>query len=114
MIGRIIHRTIKIISAFILLTIVFAFLHSEAGLLNYDGNNHGAHDYCEIVKTATTKIAKDVSKGSFKLTVDKSICFHCLDETNQHTRSFTTLDSKQCYAPKKTTEVYLFNSTFLI
>ncbi|MDF1613129.1 hypothetical protein [Stygiobacter electus] len=114
MIKKIIHRTTKTVSAFILVAIVFSFLHSEVGLLDYDDSNHGAHDYCEIVKLATTKIAKDVSKDSFKLTVDKSICFHCINEGNQHTKTFTVLNSEQLHSPQKTTEVYLFNRTFLI
>ncbi|MEW6195599.1 MAG: hypothetical protein AB1521_10635 [Bacteroidota bacterium] len=109
-----INKTTKIIAAIILTVIVFTFLHSEAGLLNYDGDNHGAHDYCEIVKTAATKITKDISKSVVSLKVDKSICFHCIDETKQSTKAFTILDSEHFHTPQKTTEVYLFNRTFLI
>ena len=104
----------NVIAAIILTVIVFAFLHSEAGLLNYDGDNHGSHDYCEIVKTAATKITKDISKSVVSLKVDKSICFHCIDETQQSTKAFTILDSEHFHTPQKTTEVYLFNRTFLI
>lgn len=114
MLNNILKHITKIISAFILTVIVFTFLHSEAGLLAYDGSDHGAHDYCEIVKIATTKITKDASKYIIKLEVNKSICFHCIDEPNQHTKSFAILDSDQFYTPQKTTEVYLFNQTFLI
>ncbi|MGK9477988.1 hypothetical protein ACSSV9_14375 [Melioribacter sp. OK-6-Me] len=108
------NRITKIIAAIIFTVIVFTFLHSEAGLLNYDGDNHGTHDYCEIVKTATNKITKDVSKDIYKLPVDKSIYFHCIDETNQHSKSISILGSEQFYTPQKTTKVYLFNRTFLI
>lgn len=104
----------NVIAAIILTVIVFTFLHSEAGLLNYDGDNHGTHDYCEIVKTAATKVTKDISKSVVSLKVDKSICFHCIDETKQSTKAFTILDSEQFHTPQKTTEVYLFNRTFLI
>ncbi len=116
MLNKMLKHTTKIISAFILTMIVFAFLHSEAGLLDFDGNNHGAHDYCEIVKTATTKITKDVSKDIFKLQVNKSVCFHCIDEINQNTSrlAVSVSDSEQSYIPQKTTDVYLFNRTFLI
>ena len=96
------------------MAIVFTFLHSEAGLLDYDDSNHSAHDYCEIVKSATTKITKDVPKDIVKLQVNASICFHNIDETNRLTKAITTLDSEQFYTPQKTTEVYLFNRTFLI
>lgn len=109
-----INKATKIIAAIILTLIVFTFLHSEAGLLNYDGDNHGSHDYCEIVKTATAKVTKDSSQDIYKLQVDKSICYHCIDETKQLTKAFSILDFEQFYTPQKTTEVYLFNRTFLI
>ena len=41
---------VKLIALTLLGAIVFTFLHSELGFLDYDGDNHGAHDYCEIVE----------------------------------------------------------------
>ena len=104
----------KIIPVFILTAIVFAFLHSETGLLAYDGNNHGAHDYCEIVKSATTKITRGVLEYIIKLQVNKSICLHCFDGITHHNKLFITLATERFYISKKTTKVYLFNRAFLI
>ena len=92
---------------------VFTFLHSELGFWDFDGDNHGAHDYCEIVKNISihTKTIKDELP---KLELTKILCNHCFhaeetpisnvvyDKTDQHT------------IVKHSTETYLFNNTFLI
>lgn len=114
MLNNMFKHNAKIISAFILTTILFAFLHSEAGLFDFDDNNHGSHDYCEIVKNVTTKSLKDSSNNLSKLHVDESKSFLSIELINQDTESFKILDLEQFYPHRKATEVYLFNSSFLI
>lgn len=108
------NRMLKVIASVIFTVFIFTFLHSEFGLFDFDEGKHGTHDYCEIVKTATTKVSKETTSYVIKLTVDKSICYHCIDERNQQTKAFSILDSEQFHTPQKTTKVYLFKRTFLI
>lgn len=104
-----IHRVSNIVAAILLTVIVSVFSYSELGQYGYD---NASNDYCEIVKSA--QASKDITKDLFMLQVDKSLCFHCIDETNQHNKTFAILDFEQFHTPQKTTKVYLFNRTFLI
>lgn len=106
-----INKISRLISIIILTIIVSVFIDSE--LIENCSKWNTAQDYCEIVKGATQG-SKDLTKDLFKLQLDKSICFHCIDETKQVTNAFTVLDSEHFHTPQKTTEVYLFNRTFLI
>jgi len=104
---------VRLIALILFGTIVFTFLHSELGFLDYDGNNHGTHDYCEIVKNINTH-TKTVRDELPKLELTKILCHHCshaeetiisiviYDKTDQHT------------IVKHSTETYLFNRAFLI
>ncbi len=58
---------------------IFSFLHSEVGLFDYDGVNHDAHDYCEIVKNISTHV-KTSNDVSHKLTANKSLHTLCPEE----------------------------------
>jgi len=103
----------RIIAPILLGFFVFSFLHSELGLLDYDGNNHGAHDYCEIVKNTNTH-SKILREELPKLELNKDLCVHCFEEIeSQSTQTcFDRTDKHQI--AKQSTEVYLFNRTFLI
>lgn len=93
--------------------IVFSFLHSELGLLDFDGDNHGTHDYCQIVKNTNTHLMI-LREDLPKLELNKDICIRCFDEIEaQETQtSFERAD----YNLKAitSTDLYLFNNTFLI
>lgn len=104
------HRITKIIATILLIVIVAVFSYSELGQFGF--NNPASQDYCEIIKAA--QASKDITKALFTLQVDKSLCLHRIDETNQYNRTFALLDFEQFHAPQKTTEVYLLNRTFLI
>lgn len=107
-------NTSKIISAFLLISLAFVFLHSEVGLLDVDGSNHSSHDYCEILQTAVIKITSSDPSSSNKLQVEKTTSIIYVSKTNLYTKTFSVLDLKQFYTPQKTTEVYLLNQSFLI
>ncbi|MHB8929236.1 MAG: hypothetical protein ACYC5R_01420 [Melioribacteraceae bacterium] len=104
------HRISKVIAAILLTVIVSVFSYSELG--QYGFNNPTANDYCEIVKSA--QASKDLTSNLFKLQVDRTIYLHCTEEENQLIASFKQVYSEQFHTPQKTTEVYLFNRTFLI
>lgn len=92
---------------------VFSFLHSELGLLDFDGNNHGAHDYCQIVKN-TNPHTKILREDLPKLELNKDICIHCIDDVkgDDVITSLAITNEHQIF--KQSTKVYLFNRTFLI
>lgn len=107
------NRISKAIATIIMTIIIFAFLHSETGLFNFDKGNHSTHDYCQIVKNTNThsQILRD---NLPKLELNKDICIRCFDEIEaQETQtSFERAD----YNLKAitSTDLYLFNNTFLI
>lgn len=93
--------------------IAFTFLHSELGFLNFDGDNHGAHDYCEIVKNINTQ-TKTINDKIPKLELTKILCNYCfhVEET-----SFSNIVYGKIYQHinvRHSTDTYLFNNIFLI
>ncbi len=92
---------------------IFSFLHSELGLLDFDGDNHGAHDYCQIVKN-TNAHSKILRENLPKLELNKYICIHCFEEIEaQETQtSFERIDHH--LKTLSSADLYLFNKTFLI
>lgn len=81
--------------------------------MDYDGANHGAHDYCEILKN-TNAYSKILREELPKLEMNKDICIHCFEEieTQAAQTSFEITDHH--LRAKPFTDLYLFNSTFLI
>ena len=110
---RKLNRISKAIATIIMTIIIFAFLHSETGLFNFDKGNHSTHDYCQIVKNTNThsQILRD---NLPKLELNKDICIHCIDDVkgDDVITSLAISDEHQLF--KQSTEVYLFNNTFLI
>ena len=107
------NTTTKIISLILLGFFVFSFLHSELGFLDYDGDNHGTHDYCEIIKNTNThsSILKDELT---KLEINKDICFHCFEEIEATAVQTSFERTDHHLKAKPSTDLYLFNNIFLI
>lgn len=107
------NSTKKITSIILLGIIVFSFLHSELGFFNYDNCNHSTHDYCQIVKN-TDAHSKTLRNNLPVPELNKNICIHCVDDVkgDEVITSLTITDEHRIL--KKSTEVYLFNKTFLI
>ncbi len=108
-----INRISKGIAVIILAAIVFAFIHSEVGLFDFDSNNHGAHDYCEIVKNTNTH-SKILREDLPKLELNKDICIHCFEKIEVQVTRTCFERTDQNIIVKHTTELYLFNRAFLI
>lgn len=92
---------------------VFSFLHSELGFLNFDGDNHGAHDYCQIVKNTNTH-SKILREDLPKLEFNKDICIHCFEEIEAQETQTSFERTDHHLKAKPSTDLYLFNNTFLI
>jgi hypothetical protein len=104
----------KKITALILLGFfVFSFLHSELGFLDFDGDNHGAHDYCQIVKNANTH-SKVIREDLPKLEINKDICNNCFEEIEAQETQTSFERTDHHLKAKPSTDLYLFNNTFLI
>ena len=50
----------RLVALLVFGTLSVSFLHSELGVWDFDNDNHGHHDFCELVKSATAmqKVAK--------------------------------------------------------
>ena len=107
------NRLKQIIPLMLLLFFVFSFLHSELGFLDFDGDNHSTHDYCEIVKNTNTH-SSILKEELPKLELNKDICFHCFEEIEATAvqTSYDILDHH--LRTKPFTDLYLFYRTFLI
>jgi hypothetical protein len=106
----------KLLAVCVLAVIVFTFFHCEFGLYDFDGDNHGTHDYSEIVKKATVTVHKDLTISIFKLKaarknpVDEKIAgIHCANETIQYIASFSKLEPEPFRTPQKSAKIYLNN-----
>ena len=93
--------------------IVFSFLHSELGLLDFDGDNHGAHDYCQIVKNTNAQ-SKILPNPLPKLELNKDLCVNCFEEVEAQANKTSFEKTDHHLKAKPFTDLYLFNRTFLI
>lgn len=57
---RISRHISRLVALLVFGTLSVSFLHSELGVWDFDNDNHGHHDFCELVKSATAiqKLAK--------------------------------------------------------
>lgn len=88
-------------------------MHSGLGFLDYDCDNHGAYDYCEIIKNTNThsNILKDELP---KLELNKDIRFRCFEEIEAQTVQTSIEITDHHQKTKLFPALYLFNKTFLI
>lgn len=114
MIKHLIKYRALIAAIFVLAPLIFWFSYSELGQLVGEKGNAAAQDYCEIVKVTKAETGKIALNNLVNLKVDKSICLPYIDETRIQNTSFTKLDIEHFRSPQKTTEIYLFNRSFLI
>ncbi|MCR4418006.1 MAG: hypothetical protein NUV92_09730 [Ignavibacteria bacterium] len=104
---------VKLVALALLGTIAFTFLHSELGFFDFDGDNHGAHDFCEIVKNISSR-TKTIKDELPKLGLTKILCTRCLQIEETSVQSFIYNKTYQPTILSHSTHTYLFNSTFLI
>lgn len=107
------HRISKVVAAIVLSLVVFNFLHSELGFLDYDSNQHGAHDYCEIVKSINSH-GKSLKDELQKLELKKDLNIYGIDEIQEQLLKSYFNNTDHSPVLKQSKEVYLFNQAFLI
>lgn len=103
----------SLVAAVFLAPLLFWFSYSELGQIVGETEN-STQDYCETVKVIKTETGKVALSDLFKLKVEKSVCKHCIDDINAYIISYNSSDGEQFHSPQKTTQIYLFNRTFLI
>jgi hypothetical protein len=104
---------LKSIALVLLGVFLFAFSHSELGFLDYDGNNHGSHDYCEIIKDINHHV-KSLKEEFHKLDLNKSLCTHCIDIAETQTIKIYFVSAEQQLTAKHPDKIYIVNKSFLI
>lgn len=92
---------------------VFSFFHSEFGLLNYDNDNHGRHDYCEIIKETKTQV-KNVRDLQPVFTVIEVLQHYRSNSEETILFELSLSSSTEHFILKNSSESYLFNKIFLI
>jgi len=92
---------------------VFSFLHSELGFLDFDGEIHSTHDYCELVKN-TNAHQKTLREELPKLELNKDYCAHSFEENTVQLFQNIFSSTDHHIIKKQSTEVYIFNRAFLI
>lgn len=114
MIKHLIKYRALVAAILVLAPLLFWFSYSELGLFTIEKENQSSFDYCEIVKVTKTESGESATSDLFKLKVDNSICLHCINEANKLYKSFNKLELEHFHTPQHTTEIYLYNRTFLI
>lgn len=100
-------------AVFVIAPLLIWFSYSELGQIVGEKGNP-TQDYCEIVKVTKAETSKISLSDLFKLKVEKAICILCIDEISAHITSYNNSDVEQFHSPQKTTQIYLYNQTFLI
>lgn len=109
------NRITKLTAIIFLSAFLFSFLHSELGFLNYDGDNHAAHDHCQLVKNGSTTHANNsIINLKIKPTSEKDFSFHCSEKITSQENVNLISANKEFISLKKPSEIYLHNNTFLI
>lgn len=102
------------VAILVLTPLLLWFSYSELGQFVGEKENTIAQDYCEIVKVIKTETGKVDLSDLFKLKVEKTFCYTNIDATSISPTSYIELDIEHFHTPRKTSKIYLFNSTFLI
>ena len=103
-----------IAAIFVLAPLLFWFTYSEIGQYTIEKQHPPAEDYCLVVRVIKTEIGRTTANNLLKLTIEKSVGINHIDETTQHIVSLDETDSEHSFPPKETTQIYLYNRTFLI
>lgn len=100
-------------AVFVIAPLLIWFSYSELGQIVGEKGNP-TQDYCEIVKVTRVETSKISLSDLFKLTVEKSVCLHCIEERSSHFTSLNKFETDHFFSLQKTTEIYLFDRAFLI
>lgn len=102
------------VAILVLTPLLLWFLYSELGQYTIENEHPVAQDYCEIVKVTKAEFGKVAVNTLVKLKGDKSFFPPCIDGKSIHSTSYNQLNVEHFHTPRKTSKIYLFNSTFLI
>lgn len=104
----------KKVALIILSIIIFSFLHSEIGFMDFDGNNHSTHDYCNIINSASNQLHKDVKNLIIKLQIESNVGFPIIDDINLYKPTITNFNYQELKTTQTSSKIYLYNKTLLL
>ena len=106
------NKIVKSTSLIIIIVVAFSFIHSELDQFSYD-IDHNEHDYCDLVDGATLQLTK-TSSSLLKLKIDKITHLNSTDLLTTPLSFSKNSDLNKHYLAQKFSQLYIFNSTFLI
>ena len=101
-------------AVFMLMPLLFWFSYSELWQLSGENKNTTAQDYCEIVIVTKVEAGSTAASHLVKLEVEKTFCPNSFGEINLNGISFENRVITHLKTPQRTTQIYLYNRTFLI
>jgi hypothetical protein len=107
-------KTVKIfLLSLLLVSVAILVLHLQLEIVNCDLGGHNAHDYDLIIKNTNsrTKTLNDIlpDPGNAKI-----LCQNCTNEVERLVPRTCFYNSGKQLITKQSSQIYLFNSTFLI
>jgi len=90
--------------------LAFFFLHSELGVLEIDGSDHGTHDYCELMKNSV-RHQKPVKDEFAKVILVSQFCPAASLDPDDWKHGSVTTDYPKNVALG---DIYILNRTILI
>jgi hypothetical protein len=107
-------KTVKdFLLSLLLVSVAVLFIHLQLEIVNCDMGPHDVHDYSLIIKNTNprTKTLNVVLPNSDN---GKILCQNCTPEVVRQVSLPCFYNSQDHLITKQSTQIYLFNSTFLI
>lgn len=114
MIGRSRKYGAFITAIFVLASFSFCFYYCELAECANAKKETSPLDFCTIIRVTNVQTDKAVANDSFKLKVEKYFAPHLSDAISIQNISIDMVDINLFHPPKKSTQIFLYNSTLLI
>jgi hypothetical protein len=106
------NKIVKITALSILIAMAFSFIHSELDQFSYDFD-HNEHDYCDLVDGATLQLTK-TSSSLLKIKIVKITSLNSAYIITKSSNLIKKKDFEQYFTAQNSTQLYIYNNTFLI
>ncbi len=114
MIRRLIKYSQLVTVIFVLASFSLCFYYCELAECANAKTEKSPLDFCTIIKVTNVQTNKVVAIDSFKLKIEKYFAPHLFDAASIQNTSIDMVDINLFHPPKKTTQIFLSNSTLLI
>lgn len=114
MFNRLIKYRQLVTAFFILVPFIFCFYYCELGDFSNSQGKSASPDFCTIIKSVNLENGKSASNGLCNLKVEKYFIPPSIGEIITKNFSINILDAELFHPPNNSTQIYLYNCTFLI